>query len=117
MDRASKLLQDIGTQKILPKWKLLGVTDDVYGRRDFIFFAADTIWREPPYLDVVIAKLPLPLDGDSNEEVISRMQRGGYAASLMISRIDCKTEEIAGIDVTGAKTFELSLVAYLCARH
>lgn len=116
------LFQQIVSGAVLPKWKFLGVNTDSYGRRDFVFFAADTIQKQKTdtiqkkkkYTDVFVGGLH-EWYGSNPGDLISGIQTGKYrTSSLSIIHVHCDTEDI-GDDFSGAKMFETQLVSYVCA--
>jgi hypothetical protein len=110
------LLQDISSGGVLPKWKFLGVNTDRYGRRYFVFFAADTIQKKTGYTDVVVGSVENK-SGLDDSGFISGFQEGKYHAGILnFSHVDCDTEDI-GDDFSGAKMFETQLVSYVCAHE
>ena len=110
-------LQQIFRMEVLPKWKFLGVDTDLYGRRYFVFFAADTIEKKETYTDVVVASAQHQfgsVSGPSPDGFISGVQEGRYRpGSVYITHVHCDTERID----PGPKLFETQLVSYVCAHQ
>lgn len=116
-DPGMVLLEQIAHSVVLPKWKFLGVRTDNYGRRYFIFFAADTIRSQEKFTDVVVGSAEYQYGTSmSPESLISGIQEGKYRpGALTFAHIRCETERIEGF--SEAKMFEDQLVAYVCAHQ
>jgi len=110
-----KLLQQIGSGLVLPAWKFLGVYSDGYNKKNFIFYAKDTIKKKKEYTDVVVGSFEAG-SNDSAPLFITMVQQGRYRSnSLNITHVHCDTETI-GMDVSGAKVFESQLISAVCRR-
>jgi hypothetical protein len=110
------LLQQIANGTVLPKWKFLGVNIDQYGRKSFMFVAADTIQKKAKYADVVIASAEYG-NSPNPDMFISGVQEGKYRpGSLNYAHVHCDSESVDDY-FPGAKMIETPLVSYVCSHQ
>jgi hypothetical protein len=110
------LLQRIADGLVLPKWKFLGVNTNQYGRKSFMFVAADTIQKKGKYADVVIASAEYG-NSPNPDMFISGVQEGKYRpGALNYAHVHCDSESVDDY-FPGAKVIETPLVSYVCSHQ